>query len=101
MSGSTEIARQKSDRPKKASRTQSVQLLPLMIKSATSAGLLLAVWGVGWMKFSLSWVIGASALYFVGKEFRKSNKVREEEAKAAEEPTLARVDELPSWVGRQ
>ncbi|ESO10642.1 extended synaptotagmin-like protein 2b [Helobdella robusta] len=86
---------------KKTTRSQTVQLLPLIVKSATTAGFLFAVWGAGFYRFSVSWVIGASTAYFIGKQYKKSlkeEKKRLEEERELEEPTLARVDELPTWV---
>lgn len=77
-------------------RGHGIQMLPLIIKSATTAGLLFAVWGVGWFKFGVSWVIGASAIYFAGRTYQKSLLEKEEEEE--EKDTLASVDELPTWV---
>ena len=41
-------------------------------------------------------MVGASVVYFAGRTYQKSVKEKEEEEE--EEGTLARVDELPSWV---
>ena len=78
----------------KRKRGHGIEIIPIAIKSATTAGLLLAVWGAGFYNFGLSWVIGASVFYYAGKTYHKSLQEKQEE----EEATLARVDELPTWV---
>jgi len=97
----TESTKAKLEKPKKT-QSQGIQLLPLVLKSIRSGGILLAVWLVGYTRFNLSWVLVAVLVYVGGKEylkFRERKKALESGTVIDdEEVTMARADELPSWV---
>lgn len=84
-------------------QAQGVQLLGLALKSIKVAALLLAVWLIGYLGFSVTWVLIALICYVVGEEYKKTKEAKRAYVKQAVEDEqgaiLARVDELPAWVG--
>jgi hypothetical protein len=84
---------------RRVQQAQGVRLIPLLFKSARAAGLLLAVWLVGYKHWNVSWVLASSLLYVAVTEFTKNRPITSRGASPpAAADTLARVDELPSWV---
>ena len=92
----------KERKSKQRTQAQGIQLLPLLIRSLKISGMLLLVWIVGYLGFSVTWVIIGLVFYVVADEYRKVKKSKTAYAKQAvvneQEAILARVDELPSWV---
>lgn len=62
-----------------------------------------AVYLVGYMQWSVAWLIGPVILSVLRDQWRKENEYRRNLAKAAalsseKDVVLARLDDLPSWV---
>lgn len=90
-----------SRRTKKGgTQTQGINLLPLVLKWLRVAGILLAIWLVGYFGFNLTWVLVAELGYVGYAVYRGKKKAVASRAISMEEdePVLARVDELPAWV---
>lgn len=62
-----------------------------------------AVYLVGYMQWSVAWLIGPVVLSVLRDQWRKENEYRRNMAKAAAQTSekdvvLARLDDLPAWV---
>lgn len=85
-------------------RSQGIHLVPLVVKWVRVAGILLAVWMVGYLRFSVSWILIAVLGYVVyAAVYRRKRKAKRTTAPSTvddgnEETVLARVEELPAWV---
>ena len=90
------------DNSKKVAQQGEVNFLQYLVKYFKQAGLLFAVWGVGWFEFSPSWVLLGLFGYMLNEEYRRVKTKKFEFAKQAvvneKAAILARTDELPSWV---
>ena len=68
------------------------------------AGVVGAVWLVGYTRFSVSWLLLALVLYVwkerTGKAKQHKTRIAQEIAKDEKSVILARVEDLPSWVSK-
>ncbi|XP_071155273.1 extended synaptotagmin-2-like isoform X2 [Mytilus edulis] len=87
---------------KKKTASDETQLLYLVTKYFKLAGVTLAVWFVGWTKFSPSWLLLGLVLYLWKerhvKQRHRRMKMMQQIAENEKEVILATVEDLPSWV---
>ncbi|CAG2251582.1 unnamed protein product [Mytilus edulis] len=87
---------------KKKTASDETQLLYLVTKYFKLAGVTLAVWFVGWTRFSPSWLLLGLVLYLWKerhvKQRHRRMKMMQQIAENEKEVILATVEDLPSWV---
>ena len=90
-----------SDNTSTESRTE-LRLLPLLMKFFKLSGIGLAVWLVGYTKFSFLWIVIALFLYVSNLEYKKLKANRrlytQQATRNEQEAISARLSDLPSWV---
>src|SRR6218665_1899528 len=84
------------------SPSETVELLPIMIKAFKMAGIAVAVWVWGYLGFSVAWIFVALFFHVASVECRKSKESKKAYAMQAvlneREAILSRVDDHSSWV---
>lgn len=82
--------------------SDSVELLPIMIKVFKMAGIAVAVWVWGYLGFSVAWIFVALFFHVASEECRKYKESKKAYALQAvlneREAILSRVDDHSSWV---
>ncbi|XP_049846632.1 extended synaptotagmin-2-B isoform X1 [Schistocerca gregaria] len=91
---------QPADAPK---RIGGVNIMHVMYSFVKKLGTVALVYALGYMEFSIAWLIGPIVLSVIRDEWKKEKELQRNIAKASalcqeKEVILARVDELPSWV---
>ncbi|KAM3966830.1 LOW QUALITY PROTEIN: extended synaptotagmin-like protein 2 [Aphomia sociella] len=81
----------------------SVSILSVIYKFFKKVSIVGAVYLVGYMQWSVAWLIGPVILSVVRDQWRKESEYRRNLAKAAalsseKDVVLARLDDLPAWV---
>ncbi|XP_046986798.1 extended synaptotagmin-2-B isoform X3 [Schistocerca americana] len=84
-------------------RIGGVNIMNVMYSFVKKLGTVALVYALGYMEFSIAWLIGPIVLSVIRDEWKKEKELRRTIAKASalcqeKEVILARVDELPSWV---
>jgi hypothetical protein len=82
--------------------TTRMRLLPLLTKIGKLSGIGLAIWLVGYTKFSFLWVVIGLFLYISGEEYKKLKRNQrlytQQAVRNEREAVTARLQDLPSWV---
>lgn len=82
--------------------TTRMRLLPLLTKIGKLSGVGLAIWLVGYTKFSFLWVVIGLFLYISGEEYKKLKRNQrlytQQAVRNEREAVTARLQDLPSWV---
>lgn len=85
------------------SQIEEAQLANVVLRYFKLAGVAVGVWLSGYLNFSPSWILFGLILY-VWKERQGQRKklqieIRQDTARDEQKAILARVEDLPSWVG--
>ncbi|KAJ2946336.1 hypothetical protein O0L34_g12373 [Tuta absoluta] len=85
------------------SSDDNTSILSVIYRFFKKVSIVGAVYLVGYMQWSVAWLIGPVVLSVVRDQWRKENEYRRNLAKAAatsseKEVVLARLDDLPAWV---
>lgn len=85
------------------SQIEEAQLANVVLRYFKLAGVAVGVWLSGYFNFSPSWILFGLILY-VWKERQGQRKklqieIRQDTARDEQKAILARVEDLPSWVG--
>ncbi|KAL4715269.1 hypothetical protein ACJJTC_007851 [Scirpophaga incertulas] len=85
------------------SSDDSTSVLSIIYRVVKKVAVVGAVYLVGYMQWSVAWLIGPVILSVMREQWRKENEYKRNLAKAAaqsseKEIVLARLDDLPSWV---
>lgn len=101
MSNSKEITAEKAELEKRASDGGSiVSIIYSAVKKVSIVGI---VYFVGYMNWSVAWLICPLLLSVIRDQFRSQHDIRREVAKASalandKDVILARLNDLPAWV---
>lgn len=107
MADSNKKELHRSQSQKRKSKTAAVkvdetQLLHLVTKYFKLAGVTLAIWFLGWTRFSPSWLLLGLVLYMWKERHVKKRhqrmRMQQQMCDNEKEVILATVDDLPSWV---
>lgn len=95
-----------SETPPKAQRKSAIeeaQLVNVVLRYFKLAGVAVGVWLSGYLNFSPSWLLVGLVLYVwkerQGKRKKLQIEIRQDTARDEQKAILARVEDLPSWVG--
>ena len=85
-------------------RSSSPGVLSILYSVTKKVGTVAIVYLLGYYNISVAWLIGPVILSVVREEWKKTSNARRALAKAAamsneKEVIIARIDELPAWVG--
>ncbi|XP_063393693.1 extended synaptotagmin-2-A isoform X2 [Cydia fagiglandana] len=85
------------------SSDDSVSVLSMIYRFFKKVSIVGAVYLVGYMQWSVAWLIGPVVLSVLRDQWRRDNEYRRSLAKAAavsseKDIVLARIDDLPAWV---
>lgn len=101
MSVSKELNAEKAELEKRVSDEGS--MMSIILSAAKKIGVVGVVYFVGYMGWSVAWLICPVMLSVIRDQVRKQHDVRRSVAKASalandKEVILARLDDLPAWV---
>ncbi|XP_038058006.1 extended synaptotagmin-2-like isoform X2 [Patiria miniata] len=98
----TDVDKPASQAAKAAGRSRGGDLLSLLRKHGVSFAMLLSVWGLGYFRFSWSWLLLATVLMVWRERNSQQKHLTMELARRAtqneKETILSAVNNLPSWV---
>lgn len=100
MSNSKELTPDKAELEKKACDNGVMSIIYSAFKKVAVVGI---VYFVGYMNWSVAWLICPLLLSVIRDQFRNQHSIRREVAKASalandKDVILARLNDLPAWV---
>lgn len=101
MSNSKELTPEKAEAE---SRSSDGGILSIMYSAAKKVAVVGVVYFVGYMNWSVAWLICPLLLSVIRDQFRNQHDIRRQVAKASalandKDVILARLNDLPAWVG--